>query len=111
MVEGEAAARTIPGNVEIPSCSATPVPQRAVQKYDAADGNLDFVQQMVLEHAARKAIRKVIGKATNALGAARRLVNRARKQGVLPEGCASAALDLIDDLRARAQEAKQSLKR
>jgi hypothetical protein len=65
---------------------------------------------MIVEAATRKAIRKVIGKADAALGKARQLVNRARKKGVIPESCASAAFDLIDDLRERAREARQSLK-
>lgn len=103
-----------PGDVgldDTPACAATPVPARAVEKFDSADQSLDFVEQMIIEGAKRKAIRKVIGKADAALGATRRLVNRARKKGLIPEGCAVAAFDLIDELRERAREAKQNLKR
>jgi hypothetical protein len=102
-----------PGDVGIddtPACAAAPVPAKAVQKFDAADSGHAVVEQMIVEAAARKTIRKAIGKADAALGAARRLVNRARKKGVIPEGCAAEAFDLIDGLRKRAQEARQSLK-
>jgi hypothetical protein len=102
-----------PGDVgldDTPACAAVPVPAKAVQKFDSADQGLDFVQQMILEAAARKAIRKAIGKADAALVGARKLMNRARKKGVIPESCAAEAFDLIDGLRQRAKEAKQSLK-
>ena len=99
------------GGLHPPACSATPVPPRAVQKFDAADQGLDVVEQMIAEAAARKGIRKLIGKADNALIKARQLVNRARKNGLVPESCASAAIDLINGLRARAQEARDNLKR
>jgi hypothetical protein len=102
-----------PGDVgldDTPACTAMPVPEKAVQKFDSADQNLDIVEQMIVEAATRKAIRKVIGKADKALGAARRLVNRARKQGLIPDSCAAAAFDLIDGMRERGREAKQTLK-
>lgn len=101
-----------PGDVgldEVPACAASPVPAKAVQKFDQADTNLDIVEQMILEAAKRKAIKKVIGKADAALAAVRRLVNRSRKKGIIPDVCAAAAFDLIDDLRERAREARKNI--
>lgn len=80
-----------------------------MQKFDQADANLDFVEQMILEAAKRKAIKKVIGKADAALVAVRRLVNRSRKKGIIPESCAAAAFDLIEGLRERAREARRNI--
>jgi hypothetical protein len=100
-----------PGRLDPPECGATPLPPRAVEKVDSADQTLDVVEQMIAEEAARKGIRKLIGKADAGLIKARRLVNRARKNGVIPESCAAPVIDFINDLRARAQEARDSLKR
>jgi hypothetical protein len=41
----------------------------------------------------------------------RQLVKRAFKRDLIPESCASDAIDLIDGLRDRARDARQSLKR
>lgn len=99
-----------PGIDDTPSCAAAPMPAKAVEKYDAADGGMDIVTQMIAEAAARKTIRKAIGKVDVALGGARRLVNRARKKGLIPESCAVEAFQLIDDLRQQAKDARKSLK-
>ncbi len=104
---------TLPGGGGIddtPSCSAVEVPEKAVQKFDSANQGLDVIEQMIVEAAARKSIRKAIGKVDTALGAVRRLVNRAKKKGIIPESCAAEAFGLIDGLRTRSREARQSLK-
>ena len=66
---------------------------------------------MIAEAAARKAIRKVLGKVDGSLSKVRRLVKRAFTREVIPESCASAAIDLTEGLRDRAPETRQSLKR
>lgn len=100
-----------PGGLDPPECAATPLPPRAVKKVDSADQTLDVVEQMITEEAARKKIQKLIGKADAGLIKARQLVNRARNKHFIPESCAAPVIDFINDLRARAQENRDSLKR
>jgi hypothetical protein len=100
-----------PDGLDPPECAATPLPARAVKKVDSADQTLAAVEQLIAEEAARKKIRKLIGKADTGLITARQLVNRAWRKGVIPESCAAPVIDFIEDLRARAQEARDSLKR
>jgi hypothetical protein len=100
-----------PNALDPPECATTPVPPRAAEKFASAAQGLDVVEQMIAETVARKGIRKLIGKADASLKKVRQLVNRARKRGEIPAGCAFVAIDLIDDLRARAQAARDSLKR
>jgi hypothetical protein len=95
---------------DTPSCAAVPVPTKAVQKFDSANQGMDVIEQMIVEAAARRTIRKAIGKVDTALGAVRRLVNRAKKKGIIPESCAAEAFGMIDGLRNRSREARQSLK-
>jgi len=98
-----------PGGLDVPACTQTPVPPKADKKFEKAASAVDDFEQLILEHAAKKKLKRVIGKAQGLLRGVRRLMNRAKNKGLVSEGCANAAFVVIDDLAAEAQSLRDDL--
>ena len=100
---------TTPGGLDVPACTNTPVPAKAEAKFDKAAALVDDVEQLILEQAAKRKVKRLIGKAQGALQRARGLVNRAKKKGLVSAGCADTAFGVIDELASTAQALRDGL--